>query len=126
MNVAEYAESEWQRVKPWIETALEYADGTHTIEDIADGIRSDRFQLWCGDNAAIVTEILEFPRLKAVNFFLIAGDLKELVEEMEPEVVKWAKSFGCQRVIGVGRKGFERVFRSKGYTPRWHYIAREL
>ena len=32
--------TEWERCRPWIEAALIYADGTHSIEDIAAGIAS--------------------------------------------------------------------------------------
>lgn len=116
---------EWDRCKEWIAGALQYADGTHTLADIKDGIAADRFQLWAGDNAAIVTEIIGYPRKKALNFFLIGGDLSEL-KIMEPVICQWARLQGCTRAIGVGRKGFQRVFAEAGYEPRWFYIAKEL
>ncbi len=117
--------NEWDRCKHWIEAALQYADGTHTLEDIRQGIAEDRFQLWTGEKSAIVTEILTYPRKKAVNFFLIGGDLDEL-KLMEPVICEWAKHKGCDRSIGIGRKGLMRVFADAGYQPRWQYIAKEL
>ena len=116
---------EFDRCTPWIEAALAYADGTHTLEDIRNGIAEDRFQLWAGKRAAIVTELLAYPRKKAVNFFLIGGDLDEL-KIMEPIICEWAKRQGCDRSIGVGRKGLQRVFERAGYVPKWFYISKEL
>lgn len=117
--------SEWLRCRPWIEAALTYADGTHTIEDIEAGIASGRFQFWAGKRCALVTEIIEYPRLKALNFFLIGGDLGELMQ-LEPQISGWARAHGCSRALGVGRKGFERVFAAHGFRPKWTYIAKDL
>ena len=38
--------NEIERCRPWIEAALKYTGGTHEFEDIVDGIRSSRMQLW--------------------------------------------------------------------------------
>ncbi len=118
--------NDWQRCKHWIEAALEYADGTHTIDDIEYGIATGRYHFWSGSRCAVVTEIVVFPKLKALNFFLLGGDLDEL-KEIEPSIVEWArKVHGCSRAIGVGRKGFERVLVGNGYKPKWYCLAKEL
>ncbi len=117
---------EWLRCRHWIEAALEHALGTHTIDDIEAGIAAGRFQFWAGRQCAAVTEIIIYPRLKALNYFLIGGDLKELVADIEPAVSAWGKENGCSRSIGIGRKGFERAFRNSGYTPAWYLIVKEL
>src|SRR5262245_33552234 len=118
--------AEWRRCKPWIEAALAYAHGTHTIKDIESGIAAGKFQFWPGRACAAVTEIIVYPRLTALNFFLLGGDLDVLLNDMEPAVCAWAKSIGVSRVFGVGRKGFERVLKSKGYAPMWTYCSKEL
>jgi len=118
--------SEWGRCKPWIEAALEYSLGTHTIEDVEAGIESGLFQFWSGKNCALVTEVVTYPRLKAMNYFLLGGDLDELVNEIEPALTAWAKSIGCDRVFGVGRKGFERAFRKSGFSPAWYVIVKDI
>lgn len=118
--------NEWIRCRPWIEAALEYANGTHTIEDIEDGIAAGRYQFWAGKRAAIITEVIEYPQRKTILFFLIGGDLTEL-QEMEPRIVEWARTeLGCKESAGVGRRGFERAFSGHGYTQRWTCITKEL
>ena len=119
------AQKEWQRCKHWIEAALVYARGTHLIEDVEAGIANGTYQFWPGERSAIVSEIIVYPRLKALNFWLIGGDLSEL-KEMEPIVVAWAKTQGCTRFMGVGRWGMQRAFRSQGYEPWWFAIAKDI
>lgn len=120
------AEREWTRCKHWIEAALPYCYGTHTIDDVAAGIGSGQFQFWPGERSAVITEILEYPRLKALNYFLVGGDGQELVERMEPMIAAWAKSIGCTRLVQVGRKGWSRVLRPKGYRPVLTMMLKEI
>ena len=121
------AAQEWARCRPWVEKALEYALGTHTIEDIEAGIEAGQFVFWPGKRCFCITEIISYPRMRVLNYFLIGGDdLKELVRRMEPGISAWAALQGCSRVIGVGRRGFERVFRRSGFSPAWWVIAKDL
>ena len=120
------AEQEWARCKHWIEASLKYCYGTHTLADVADGIASGQFQFWPSERCAVITEILEYPQAKALNFFLVGGDGKELVERMEPMIVAWAKSIGCTRVAQVGRKGWSRVLEPKGYRPVLTMMIKEI
>lgn len=118
--------SEWLRCRPWIDAALEYASGTHTIEDVEAGIADGRYQFWAGARSAIVSEVIAYPRMKVFNYWLIGGDLREL-KYMEPRITQWAKQEqGCSRVIGIGRKGFERVFVSHGFKFGWTCIMKDI
>ena len=118
--------SVWLKFRPLIEAALPYARGTHTIEDIEDGIASGHFVFWAGEHSAIITEIIEYPRARVLHYFLIGGDLKELVGFMEPRITAWAKSQGCHAVSGAGRPGFERAFAKSGFKPAWRVIFKEI
>ncbi|ANN76814.1 hypothetical protein BAU07_06525 [Bordetella flabilis] len=110
----------------WIEAALQYTGGTHTLSDIEDGVEAGHFQLWPGKRAVIVTEIVVYPRLKACQFFLAGGDLDEL-KEMVPCVEAWAKDLGCTRMTLAGRRGWERSFlKGLGYVPKWTVLGKEL
>jgi len=118
--------AEWYRCRPWIEDALVYAGGTHTIEDIEEGIGNGNFQFWSGPKCAVVTAITDYPRQRVMNYFLIGGDLKELHDFIEPRVTHWAfYEQNCDRVIGIGRKGFERVFADSGFRHGWTFIVKD-
>ena len=114
------------KCRKYIEDALEYSGGTHTFDDVAAGVLSGDFQLWHKDNSAIVTEIVVYPRLKDLHFFLAGGNLDEL-QQMTPIIEDWGKSVGCTRVTLAGRKGWQRTFlKDRGYEPQWQILSKEL
>ena len=119
-------EEDLQRLRHHVEAALEYSGGTHGIEDIAEGLKSGRFQLWPADDSVVVTEIIVYPRLKNLHFFLAGGDLDEL-RLMRPLIEQWGKSMGCTRVSLAGRQGWAKTFlRDEGYKPKWFVLSKDL
>ncbi|MBP2301577.1 hypothetical protein [Azospirillum picis] len=116
-------DEQWARCEPWLAAALEHAHGTHLIEDIREGCLAGNLQFWPGKSAAIVTEICTYPRLKAVNFFLVGGDLEELLA-MKPVIEAWAKRLGCTRAQCGGRFGWERVL--KDYRRACVVLEKEI
>lgn len=123
---AENGRTQWERCRPWIEAALPYCYGTHTIADVESQIADGRLQFWPGERCAVVTEIADYPRLRALNFFLAGGDLHELVESMEPAIVAWAKTLGCTRVAQTGRRGWGRVLAPLGYRTTLSMMMKDL
>lgn len=119
-------EEDLQRLRHHVEAALEYSGGTHGIEDIAEGLKKGRFQLWPADDSVVVTEIIVYPRLKNLHFFLAGGDLDEL-RLMRPLIEQWGKSMGCTRVSLAGREGWSKTFlRDEGYKPKWFVLSKDL
>ena len=119
-------EEDFERLRHHVAAALEYSGGTHKIEDIAEGIRRGQFQLWAGRDSAVVTEIIVYPQLKDLHYFLAGGDLDEL-RLMRPLIEQWGKSIGCSRVSLAGRKGWERTFlKDEGYEPKWFILCKDL
>lgn len=93
----------------YIEDALVYSGGTHTFEDVTAAIDAGTLQLWPGLSSAVVTEVVDAPRQRILNFFLAGGNLAEL-ETMLPIILAWGKEQGCVKATLVGRKGWERTF----------------
>jgi hypothetical protein len=119
-------EEDLQRLRHHVEAALEYSGGTHGIEDIAEGLKSGRFQLWPADDSVVVTEIIVYPRLKNLHFFLAGGDLDEL-RLMRPLIESWGRDMGCTRVSLAGREGWSKTFlRDEGYKPKWFVLSKDL
>lgn len=63
---------------------------------------------WDGPNSCIVTEIIESPRKRFLNFFLAAGSMREL-EAMTPLILEWGKDNGCTHALMTGRPGWSRT-----------------
>ena len=117
---------EFARVEPQIEAALEYSGGAYTVEDVFVGLSEGHYQLWTRNNSVIVTEIVDEPQLRSLNYFLAGGDMADM-EVLVPEVEAFAGNEGCTRITLVGRKGWCRSFlRAAGYEPRWYVLAKEI
>jgi len=116
---------EFIRCQPYIEAALEYTKGTHTIQDIWDGIVTGNFQFWPGEKSAVVTEIQIYPQQKTMHIFLAGGDLEELLE-MEKSIRAYATTIGCNSMSISGRRGWVKIFESDGWQEVCTTIAKEL
>jgi hypothetical protein len=114
------------RLRRHVEAALEYSGGTHNFDDVAEMVGDHRLQLWPASNSVVLTEIIVYPRLKNLHYFLAGGDLDEL-SRMRPMIESWGKSIGCTRVTLAGRKGWAKTFlKDEGYSPQWSVLAKEL
>ena len=100
-------ETQLELIKHHIAAALEHSQGSHTVDDVLNGVESGEFQLWPGEGSTVVTQIIKFPRKKVLHVFLAGGNQKEL-KEMDPYVVQWAKEQGCTAITFTGRMGWAR------------------
>ena len=116
-------EIQWKRCKPLIVKAIKHQD-SYTIEDVEDKIRHGIALLWAGQDSAIVTEFVIFPKKKIVNILCIAGKYKE-VEEMLINIENYSREIGIERIMGGGRKGWLRKVKHLGYKPEY-FISKDL
>lgn len=91
----------------YIEGALAHSGGTHTFDDIRDGVASGTLQFWPGIDSVIITQIVTHPQTKVLHFFLAGGNLSTL-EKMFFFVMAWGKMQGCETATLIGRKGWGR------------------
>lgn len=111
----EDARKEWARCRPMVEAALRHSAGTHTIEDVEDGVRASRYIVWTGTKSVAVTEFHQFPQARFLHIFLAGGDLEEL-KSMVPTWVNFAQFNGCSQLTICGRRGWERALREQGWN----------
>jgi hypothetical protein len=116
----------WPRCRPWIEAAIATGPGVETIEDVERLIESGRYQLWAGRASAAVTEITHFQRRKILTVMHGGGDLSELLVEIEPALCAWALEQGCDGIMGLGRKGWERATIPRGYRLAYNAMIKDL
>lgn len=119
-------EAEWARCAPWLEAALGYDGGFHALDDVRAAVGAGNAQFWPGRGSAVVTQIWDFPRLKALHYWLAAGELTEIVEAMQPAIDAWGRSMGCEKAIICGRPGWKKPLAAHGYEPLWLGMARRL
>ena len=98
----------WERCQPWLQAALDRAGGTHRLDDVLAAVLAGHMQFWPGARAAIITEIVQYPRLRACRYFLVGGKMADVLA-MQPAIEAWARGHGCTRMCAIGRPGWRRV-----------------
>ena len=99
----------FERCWPWLEVSLNKFGATHNQLQIWDAIRTGRAVLWPGENAAILTNVINHPiGLRSCNVWLQGGDLDEL-KTMHPALEQAARVHHCDQMIAWGRDGWVRA-----------------
>lgn len=105
--------------------ALERA-GTHTRQDIAEGIRDGRYLYLGDDRCAVVLEIVQYPQCRKLHVFLAAGDLDRILDVHLPQMIDIARDYGCVSITNISRKGFLKRLPAYGFKPRSIAFEMEL
>ena len=119
-------DADWARCAPWIEAALAHAGRTHALEDIRAAISRGEARLWPGAASALVAAVETDPGERRLLIWLAGGDREELEDDILPAVEAWGRETGCRRAMVIGRGGWERALKSKGYAPLARIVAKEL
>lgn len=119
-------EAAWARAGPHLDAALEHSGRTHGIEDVEALVRRGEAQFWAAANSAVVSLVEHDPRERRLLVWLAGGDLAELSETVLPQVEAFGRARGCRRLLVVGRAGWERALKPKGFAPLARVIAKEL
>ena len=116
----------WPLVAPLIQKAVDYSEGTTTLEETASDLMAKRKQLWVvvDDDkrikAALVTSLQRFVTgIKQANVILLGGEkghLRDIIELL-PQFESWAKTEGCSRVRFILRKGWAK------HLPEYDLVA---
>lgn len=111
----------WEFVKHELERALSSQYNRIDIDDVRDMIERKEAQLWALHDgvtkAVMVTEIIEYKKLKAVKIWLVTGtELDTWLDTLIETVGQWAKAQGCTVMEFTGRKGWEKVLNKKGFN----------
>lgn len=116
----------FQECEKYISDALEYCNGTHDLQDVADQIHRGELQLWPANETALVSQIITYPKRRAIHIFLAGGNIDELIN-MEESVFTWAKMQGCDMLTFSGRLGWSRSkLKQRGYKADHMMMVKEL
>ena len=114
---------EWNRCSAWLEAALYYSNGTHTIDDVLETVQRGDAQFWHYPDAAVVTEIMDYPQKRVLRYWLAGGNLKTLLK-VEPSIRHWSQLWGCVGIEIIGRKGWHMVL--KGFKQTGIILAKDM
>lgn len=99
--------NDWEAAKPYLRAALDRLP-THSLSDVRADILDRRAQLWFFGDAAVVTQVCEYPKMRTLRVWLAGGNLDTLRRAM-PALDDAAREFGCKRIEVDGRKGWSRI-----------------
>lgn len=114
----------WAKAKPILEPAIVETKGTHSVDDVCLMVGLGHFTLWVWEKSALLTEFVQYPRMKVLNCFAGGGDFEELVAKRDAELVPFAQKNGCSRIVGAGRKGWEKKL--PGYQFGGIYMHKDI
>jgi hypothetical protein len=108
-----------------LQEALDQGGNTHTLADVSRAVEAGEARFWEQGNAAIITEIHQFPRAKVIHFWLATGELEDVIALSE-RILAWAKQQGFTGATLAGRRGWTRVLANRGWEPRLVEMGRRL
>jgi hypothetical protein len=119
-------EAEWARCAPWLDAALVHAGRTHSLADVRAAIDRGEARFWPGVASALVAALENDPGERRLLIWLAGGERGELENHILPLAEGWGRENGCRRALVIGRAGWERTLKSKGYAPLAQIIAKDL
>ena len=102
----------WAFARPLIEPACQY--GEYSIEMIERKVLNQKWQLWTGEKSACITEIYSSDLGRCMSMPYCGGDLDELIQNYD-RMEEFARDMGCVQLFLMGRPGWLRVFKDKGF-----------
>jgi hypothetical protein len=124
--------SMWPMVVEHLAKGLEYSNGEISLDDIYDGLISRDMQLWGAFStegecvAAMVTEIINYPRKMACRMIVVGGGHMKYWLDYQTEFMRWAKENGCDRVEAYCRDGMARRLEQFGYKKLYNLCGVDL
>ena len=97
-----------------IKKALHYAGDYHTWDDVVEGLKSGRYQIFDNASGCIVTEIIQLPRGRYLNCWLLGGELPHVLD-LVPDMQRHAVVNDCSKLMAFGRRGWGKVLPAMGW-----------
>ena len=125
----------WRESEHLVQKALDHSIGEFDKFDILRFLLTQEMQLWLAvDGEQIkgitVTQLIHFPRYKAMQVVLMAGKdaFNGWFREMMAAVETHARVMGAKKIQECGREGWERMERrlNLGFKKAYTVMVKEL
>jgi len=91
-----------------VSAACARSNGKFTADDIHTDLVNEHKQLWLawadGPQAVCITQIVQFPRRKVVEFIMVTGEARNGWKHFKGEIEDWARGEGCTLSRAIARK----------------------
>ena len=109
------------QIAPWVSEAIEDFGTCWTLPDVRARLADGTLQLWLIKDGArsigiICTEVYDTARGKTCALPIVyCEDMAASIAGVLTDIEAWARSIGCVRLQGEGRRGWERALRPLGW-----------
>ena len=121
----------WDEVVPLIDAALKYSEGEIISEDLVQPLKTEKMQLWVamsdGVIAAMITEIITYPRKRVLRVITIAGKDGRGMGRWYgflPLIEGFALNNNCSSLEAWTRKGMAKKL--KDWEHKYMVITKDL
>ena len=120
----------WPVAQPLLQKAINYNDGDFDSDHVFFRLQQQTMQLFIGYNPkdviyAAVTEIIPYQKRKSLRIVLMGG--KDIDSWVDTKIFeRFAKVQGCDRIEIVGRKGWIKKLKTRGYQQKHFIVTKEL
>ena len=91
-----------ERVRELLGKAIAHCQGTHTLQDVLDGVRGGQLRLWIAKDAVAVSEFIQFPQRKVLSIAWAGGSLRNM-RQVQCGFEAYARGAGADAMMMVGR-----------------------
>lgn len=124
MQSQEY-EANAERLAPFIENFAMRSLGRCSAADIATKIKATDYQCWVVDDFKAVC-LTSLGDDNVTISFCSGTDREEWQDDLEEEIAAWAKFKGVHRLFLVGRPGWSKWAKGRGYSEAHREMTRAL
>lgn len=108
-----------------MDRALREGGGTHTMDDLLVEIRNGSKQSFAYGSTWAITQVLDFPRKRVLELFMVVGVGCELAI-LEEDIVNYAKSVGADFIRTQGRRGWKNKAKEMGWKHTHNIFVKEI
>jgi hypothetical protein len=116
---------EFDAVAHILRPAVDVGYGDLELADFKYWVLDGTMQLWVGGGYAAVTEVINYPRSRSVLVHLIGGNLESILEA-NGALDQFAKAMKAKHIEIIGRKGWTKVLRGRGYREAAVHLVKEV
>lgn len=108
-----------------LQSVLTRMGNTHALSDVLAAIEAGTMQSFVNGDTWAVTQVVEFPRGKALDIFLIVGEWNHL-EDLFTQLQTYAADTGCTLMRAFGREGWRRAAEARGWRADMRVFLKDV
>ena len=130
MVPAEYVDTCWSKIEPFVQDAAEATEGRYTVNNLYEMAKEDGHHLWVAYDVPdfkgfVITTVNTYPQRKILSMSFCGG--QEFASWKTPIIrtlQRFAKDVGCDSIEAYGRPGWSKILKDEGYKSK--FVAFEL